>query len=139
MLLSMAIFVAAYSANLSAQGIATEIIGTWVIESNGDQLAGGTVTFNDKGKYQFEKDYADGTGATESGCYRLDTNPNPANLILCLGDCGAAGSEWTTSYCLVRISKDDRLEIIISSDSNFPNKFPRDKMSRGYYVFKRKI
>ncbi|MFZ5939685.1 MAG: hypothetical protein ACOYXB_03845 [Bacteroidota bacterium] len=137
LLLSLATWFACSSLNLSAQGIDKEIIGTWILESNGDQLSGGEITFNDKGKYQFQKKFSDGQGASESGCYRLDVRYTPANLLLCLGDCNAAGAEFTTSYCLARISKDGKLEIIISSEGNFPPKFPRDKMSKGYYTFVR--
>ncbi len=134
----MAILFACFSANLSAQLSEKDLTGTWIMESNGDQLAGGNINFTDKGKYQFKKDYTDGTSATLSGTYELDRNASPVKLKLCLGDCGTAGSEWTTSFCLIRISTDGKLEIICSQDSNFPSKFPKDKMAAGYYVFTKK-
>jgi len=136
-LLSVALMLAINPLFLSAQDLETSLVGTWVMTANGDGLNGGEITFTSKGKYQFEKKYSDGTGATESGCFRLDTRDEPAKLILCLGDCGGVGSEWTTCYCLVRLTDDGELELFISPDSNFPKKIPRDRSSLGYYLFSR--
>jgi len=135
MLLSVAFMIAVNSIDLFAQSLDEVLVGTWLMESNGEGLIGGDLVFTENGKYQFEKTFPGDTRATESGCFRLDTRDDPAKLILCLGDCGGVGSEWTTCYCLARLDKVGRLEILISPDSNFPKKFPKDKTSRGYFVF----
>jgi hypothetical protein len=134
-LLSMTGIIFAGTQQLFGQVEDQEILGKWLMESNGDGFLGGQLTFKNDGTYEFNKKYPDGTGAEVKGGYTLNPQNRPAQLKLCLGDCNAAGSEWTTQFCNVRLNSDDRLELYISSGGNFPDGFPADTNEAGMYVF----
>ena len=141
---SNAVFILAFTClvgtlqnQLHAQDIEQDILGKWVLESTGDQLTGGTLNFLKGGTYAFEKDFADGTKAELSGGYLLDAGSAPAQLRMCLGDCDAAGSEWTSEFCIARLVPDDRLEIFMSSTGDYPGRFPKDRNTERMYVFVR--
>ena len=123
--------------HLNAQNIEKDILGKWILESTGDQLTGGSLNFQDGGTYAFHKVFTDGTKAELKGGYLLDAGSPPARLRLCLGDCSAAGSEWTSQFCIVRLSGDNKLEIYMSSSGDYPGKFPKERNAEGMYVFVR--
>ena len=112
-------------------------MGTWVLESTGDQLTGGILNFQDGGTYAFQKVFTDGTKAELKGGYLLDSNSAPARLRLCLGDCSTEGSEWTSEFCIVRLADDGKLEIYMSSTGDYPGKFPKDRSAERMYIFAR--
>ncbi|MFO7934341.1 MAG: hypothetical protein R6U78_09675 [Bacteroidales bacterium] len=122
---------------LQAQDIEKDIMGRWILESTGDQLDGGILNFQENGTYVFRKDFSDGTRAELKGGYLLDSGSSPARLRLCLGDCSAAGSEWTSEFCILRITPDDMLEIFMSSAGVYPRTFPDDMDAERMYVFDR--
>jgi hypothetical protein len=122
---------------LLAQHMEEEIRGNWLMESNGDQFIGGNILFKNDVTYSFYKKFADGTGAELSGGYSLSAENKPAQLKLCLGDCNAADSEWTTSFCILRLNQECKLELYISSAGNYPDAFPADLNAPGMYVFVR--
>lgn len=122
---------------LQAQNIEQDILGKWILESTGDQLSGGILSFTEGDTYAFRKEFVDGTKAELSGGYLLDTGSSPACLRMCLGDCSAAGSEWTSEFCIVRLAPDNRLEIFMSSSGDYPVQFPKDRNSERIYVFDR--
>lgn len=121
---------------LSAQNLEQNISGKWILESSGDQFTGGHILFNDGASYEFYKKYPDESGAEVKGSYVLNCDKKPAQLKLCLGDCGP-GSEWTSSFCIVRINPECKLELYISSGGDFPAGFPADSNEVGMYVFSR--
>ena len=71
--------------------------------------------------------YLDGSGGGTEGEYRLDCDVLPTTIILCLGK--YPGSEWTNRYGIIQIISDDKMEILTSPDSNYPQEFPEDKTS----------
>jgi hypothetical protein len=125
------------TAQLFAQVSLQEITGNWIMESNGDQFLGGNILFMEDGQYEFYKKYPDGSGAEVKGGFILDSENSPARLKLCLGDCNAPGSEWTTSFAIVRITPEGQLELFISPGGEYPDGFPADPDAPGMYVFVR--
>lgn len=122
---------------MQAQVIEQDILGRWTMESTGDAFTGGAIHFLDGNNYAFQKEFPDGTKAELKGGYLLDTEAIPARLRLCLGDCNAAGSEWTSNFCIVRMAPDNRLEILMSQTGDYPDRFPKDRNSKGMYLFVR--
>ena len=47
------------------------------------------------------------------------------------------GSEWTNRFAIIRILSDDKLEICISSDGNYPSEFTEDKTSKNTMILTR--
>jgi len=125
------------ASQLPAQESKEEIYGKWLIESCGDEFVGGSIHFKKGGTYTFNKTFIDGTGAELSGGYIFNEEANPAKLKLCLGDCGGEGTEWTTSFCIVRLNPEGKLEMYISAGQEFPSVFPSDQTEPGMYVFVR--
>jgi hypothetical protein len=123
--------------NVDAQSIQGAIIGKWIIESTGDEISGGHIVFQTGEKYEFYRKYPDGTGAGTKGGYVFNKEGSNGTLRLCIGDCSAAGSEWTSSFALVRLTGENRLEIYFSDDGEFPKEFPKTKDEKGMYVFVR--
>ncbi len=122
---------------INAQNIEKDIMGTWILESTGDQLTGGILNFQAGDTYAFQKIFTDGTKAELKGGYLLDAGASPARLRLCLGDCSTAGSEWTSEFCILRLTDDGRLEIYMSSSGEYPAKFPKDRSAERMYIFAR--
>ena len=120
---------------LQAQDLEKDIIGKWLMVSNGDGFLGGHILFKDGGTYQYYRKWPDGSGAEIAGGYELDSDSNPARLKLCLGDCGAAGSEWTTNFGIIRSTEGNQLEMYFSSDGSFPDNFPKDIDAKGMCLF----
>jgi hypothetical protein len=122
---------------LQAQDLAQDIMGKWILESTGDAFTGGSIDFLEGGTHIFKEEFPDGTKAELKGGYLLDKETEPSRLRLCLGDCNAAGSEWTSNFCIVQLAADGKLEIYMSQTGEYPDKFPEDKDAQGMYVFVR--
>jgi len=109
------------------------LIGDWIMVSSVN-LDGGELHFSDDGKYVKKMNYKDKTAASISGPYITDMSKTPYTVDLCIGKCGAPGSEWTTQFCIFRFPSPDSLEIRISPDSKHPTEFakPDDKQTEFY-------
>ena len=123
--------------HVKGQSMSESVSGKWILESAAEELNGGTMEFKDGMQYSFYKRYTDGTGAEVKGSYLLEEGESSHRLRLCLGDCHAAGSEWTSTFCLIRLGAGGKLEIYMSQDGNYPGKFPEDNKATGMYVFAR--
>lgn len=121
---------------LQAQELEKDIKGKWLMVSNGNDFLGGHILFKEGGTYEFYRKWPDGSGAEIAGGYELDLDSNPTRLKICLGDCGAAGSEWTSNFGLVRLKERNQLEVYISSSGTYPEDFPKDIEAKGMYLFK---
>lgn len=103
---------------------AERIVGEWDIAPyNG--VVSGKIIFSENGTYETSEKHNDGTGVGKKGQYRVDCSVAPARIDLCLGKCGAPGSEWTTLFCILRFHTDDGLEIRMSPDGNYPQEFSK--------------
>lgn len=123
--------------NATAQSVEEALEGKWIIKSTGDEITGGYIIFQGGNTYEFFKKYPDGTGGGIKGGYEFTEMGSNGNLRLCLGDCSASGSEWTSSFALVRVTDGSKLEVYFSQDGNYPKKFPKNKDEKGMYVFMR--
>lgn len=136
-LLALAVISFVPDTSLLSSSLEDDLRGKWIIESTGDDITGGHILFQESGTYEFFRRYPDGTGAGTKGGYKLQTEGSLGFLRLCLGDCGAAGSEWTSSFSLVQLTDEGKLEIFFSPDGNYPREFPKTKDEQGMYVFAR--
>ena len=124
---------------LIAQEPGLDLMGEWELVTSGDGFQDGRIIFLDGAEYQFFRTWPDGTGAEISGGYELDTDSSPAHLRLCLDDCSAAGSEWTSSFCVIRLNSPEEMEIYISQSGAYPGGFPEDPGEQGAYLFRKVI
>ena len=126
-----------FAIDASGQDVEKSIPGNWKMVSNGDGFLEATLLIDPDHNYKLNRKWPDGSTAEVKGMYELDPGTKPATLRLCMGDCNAAGSEWTSMYCIVRLGGNGLLEMVISDSGEFPNKFPGDQSSKGMYVFSR--
>ncbi|MDP8203144.1 MAG: hypothetical protein P9L95_01280 [Candidatus Tenebribacter mawsonii] len=110
------------------------IIGKWEIAAN-KRVTSGYIIFTEDGKYDLTEKYVDGSGGGTKGGYELNCKAMQATIKLCLGAC--PGSEWTNRFAIIRILSDDKLEICISSDGNYPSEFTEDKTSKNTMILTR--
>jgi len=114
--------------------ISKVIIGKWNIAAN-QRVKSGDITFTADGKYDMNEKFADGSGSGTKGGYKLDCEASPVRLKLCLGGC--PGSEWTNQFGIVRLLPEDKLEILLSPDGNYPTKFLEDKSTGSTMILSR--
>ena len=113
------------------ENIAQLIIGKWEIAPN-KRAASGDITFDDKGNYEMNEIFHDGTGVGKKGEYKLNSDVSPITIDICLDKCGQPGSEWTTCFGILRALPDNKLEIYTSPTSKYPSDFPDD--TKGEYT-----
>jgi hypothetical protein len=113
------------------------MIAKWIMVSNGDGFLEATIQFDESNNYLLDRTWPDGSKAEVKGGFELNSKREPATLRLCLGDCNADGSEWTSMFCIVREGTDDMLEIYISNSGEFAAGFPDDPGATGMYLFRR--
>ena len=109
------------------EDISQLIIGKWEIAPNKRAMSG-DITFDEKGKYDMNEKFHDGTGVGTKGGFELNCKTSPVTIKLCPGGC--PGSKWTNSFGIIRILPDNKLEIYTSPDSNHPTGFPEDKTGK---------
>ena len=114
------------SATTTSAPIETSLIGTWVYVPD-KYILDGEITFNEDGTYTKSELDKDSVRAGLTAHYVLDKSSQPYKIQLCLGECGAPGSEWTTSFGIVRFLTEDSLEIKFSPDGNYPVEFSPEK------------
>ena len=115
----------------NSKDIAQLIIGKWEIAPN-KRAASGDITFDDKGNYEMNEIFHDGTGVGKKGEYKLNSDVSPVTIDICLGKCGQPGSEWTTYFGILRVLSNDKIEIYTSPTSKYPSDFPDD--TKGEYT-----
>lgn len=131
------LFLVVSTLNSQGQDPGEAILGKWEMVSNGDGFLEATLQFDQGNHYELVRKWPDESIASVKGGYLLDSGSTPLKLRLCLGDCNAEGSEWTSMFSIMHTEDDDMLEIYFSDSGNFPGGFPDDPGSKGLYVFKR--
>jgi hypothetical protein len=101
------------------------IPGKWNLAPN-QRASEGSIDFSAKGTYELYEKHRDGAGVTTKGEYRLNEKVSPVRIDLCVGRCGAPGSEWTTRFGIIRVLPDGKLEIYTSKTEKHPSDFPGD-------------
>lgn len=122
---------------LSGQDIKKSLLGTWTMVSNGDGFLEATIHFQDGNKYQLIRKWPDTSVAEIKGGYELDASSTPARLRLCLADCNAAGSEWTSMFCACIMEEPNQLRIQISDSGEYPDSVSENPDDQGMYLFER--
>jgi len=107
------------------------IIGEWTLAPN-KRMTGGSILFTGDGSYEMNETLHDGTGVGKKGEYRLFTESEPVRIKLCLDKCGKPGGEWTTTFGIIRLLDEGKLEICSSPEGKFPSDFPEDPASSEY-------
>ena len=123
-----------YTQDNEQKEIGKLIIGKWEIAAN-ERMTTGNITFSEDGKYDLNEKYLDGTGGGTKGDYELNCKASPVTIKLCLGNC--PGSEWTNRFAIIKVLPDDKLEICISPDGNYPSKFSEIKTSKNTMILTR--
>ncbi len=110
---------------LAQDDLSQLIPGKWNLAPN-KRATEGTIDFSAKGTYELYEKHHDGAGVTTKGEYRLNEKSSPVRIDLCVGRCGAPGSEWTTRFGIIRVLPDGKLEIYTSKTEKHPSDFPKD-------------
>jgi len=101
------------------------ILGEWRIAENG-RAKSGTISFQSNGLYEMDEKLQDGSAVGTKGGYKLNQDTSPYTIDLCVGQCEAPGSEWTSRFGILRIISNDKVEIRTSPDANYPTDFSVD-------------
>jgi hypothetical protein len=104
------------------EGPADKLLGEWVVAGKyeaGDGLA----VFKADMTYTLKEIHPDGTAVTHEGEYRLDTSIEPYSIDLCVGKFSNAGSEWVTTFGILRFLSDDEAEIHFDPSGKRPGSF----------------
>lgn len=81
------------------------LFGEWIMIT-ADTIPAGFLIVREDGTYT-----RGDNSASVTGPYVLDTSQSPYTLDLCVGECGGAGSKWTTLFCIFRFHTADTLEL----------------------------
>ncbi len=107
---------------ISGGDIPSLIIGKWtMLDENGSLKA--SLIFKNSRHYEMTEVHDDGFKVGRKGEYKLDAAAKPCAIDLCLEKCGAAGSEWTTYFGIMRLLSKDKMEIRTSPSDTRPGGF----------------
>lgn len=101
---------------------AANLEGKWTMAPN-KRVQKGTITFYANNTYLMEERLNDGSGVSHKGEFKINSQASPPRLDLCLQQCGAPGSEYTTSFSIFRFLPDGKLEIRSSPNRKYPVAF----------------
>jgi len=121
------------AASEKSENIAEIIVGEWSMTPN-QRILEGSIMFTGDGAYEMNEKLHDETVVGNKGEYRLMTDTEPARIKLCLDRCDKPGSEWTTSFGIIRVLPGGKLEIFNSPDGKFPVAFPEDPGASEYWM-----
>jgi len=89
---------------------AEKLLGEWIVAGKygtGD----GEAVFKADMTYILMEIHPDSTAVTHKGQYRLDPSTEICAIDLCMGKFNNAGSEWVTTFGILRFISDDEAEI----------------------------
>ena len=109
----------------TVKDISKIILGEWRIAENG-RAKSGMISFQSNGLYEMDEKLQDGSAVGTKGGYKLNQDTSPYTIDLCVGQCEAPGSEWTSRFGILRIISNDKVEIRTSPDANYPTDFSVD-------------
>jgi len=96
---------------------AKKLLGQWTVADKygkGD----GEAEFKADMTYILKEIHPDGTAVTHNGEYRLDSSAEPFAIDLCVGKFSSAGSEWVTTFGILRFISNDEAEIHFDPSGN---------------------
>lgn len=118
----MGLFLISGTASAGQNDPSAKLLGKWTVADKfgkGD----GEAEFNADNTYILTEIHPDGTGVTHKGQYKLDLSRKPYAIDLCVGECGVPGSEWTTTFGVLRFISDDKAEIHFDPSGQRPASF----------------
>ncbi len=101
---------------------AEKLLGEWVVADKYGQ-GNGKAEFRADMTYTLEETHPDGLTVTHNGEYRLDPSKDPCAIDLCVGKFSNAGSEWVTTFGILKFISDDEAEIHFDSSGKRPSSF----------------
>jgi len=96
--------------------------GDWAVAAKYGRGDGEAVFRADK-TYVLTEIHPDGTAVTHKGEYRIDPSVDPCAIDLCVGKFSNAGSEWVTTFGILRFLSDDEAEIHFDPSGTRPASF----------------
>ena len=73
--------------------------------------------------YTLKEILPDGLTVIHDGEYRLDPSKEPCSIDLCVGKFSNDGSEWVTTFGILRFISDDEAEIHFNPNGKRPDSF----------------
>lgn len=64
----------------------------------------------------------------------LDASQEPYAIDLCVGECGAPGSEWTTTFGILRFISDNEAEIYFDPSGQRPVSFDNTEEANIHHI-----
>jgi len=104
------------------EGTAKKLLGKWIVAEKygkGD----GEAEFNANMTYTLKEIHPDGMAVTHKGEYKLDASSEPWAIDLCVGKFSNVGSEWVTTFGILRFISDDVAEIHFDPSGKRPSSF----------------
>jgi hypothetical protein len=106
----------------SQEDPAEKLLGKWIIAGKygkGD----GQAEFKADMTYTLKEVHPDGTAVTHEGEYRLESSADPWAIDLCVGKFSNAGSEWVTTFGILRFISENEAEIHFDPSGKRPESF----------------
>ena len=101
---------------------AARLVGEWIVAGKHGTGDGEAVFRADK-TYTLKEIHPDGTAVTHKGEYRVDGSAQPCAIDLCVGKFSNAGSEWVTTFGILKFVSDDQAEIHFDPSGRRPASF----------------
>jgi len=101
---------------------AEKLLGEWIVADKygkGD----GKAEFRADMTCTLEETHPDGLTVIHNGEYRLDPSKDPCAIDLCVGKFSNAGSEWVTTFGILRFISDNEAEIHFDPSGKRPGSF----------------
>lgn len=108
--------------NASRDDPATRLVGEWIVAGKYG-MGDGEAVFKADMTYTLKEIHPDGTAVTHKGEYRLDSSTQPCSIDLCVGKFSNAGSEWMTTFGILRFISDEEAEIHFDPSGQRPGSF----------------
>lgn len=121
-LMNLGAFSQAVSQSTVQEDPAVLLLGEWTVAGKygtGD----GEAIFNADRTYVLKEIHPDGTTVTHIGEYRLDISQDPITIDLCVGKFSNPGSEWVTTFGILRFISEDEVEIHFDPTGKRPGSF----------------
>lgn len=116
----------AFSASLTESVVrddpAAKLLGEWTVAGKfgtGD----GEAVFRADMTYLLKEIHPDGLAVTHKGQYKLDPSQEPCAIDLCVGQFSNPGSEWVTTFGILRFISEDEAEIHFDPSGRRPGSF----------------
>ncbi len=107
---------------ISQENPAGKLLGEWIVADKYGTRDGEAV-FKADMTYILTEIHPDGMAVTHKGEYRLDLSTEPWAIDMCLDKFSNPGSEWVTTFGILRFLSDDEAEIHFDPSGKRPSSF----------------